>query len=370
MGVRLADFIRGHHEQILTEWEAFAGTLQPAADGLSRAGLRDHAEEILTAIVLDMESCQSAAEETEKSKGLKPAGYLGELGRIHALLRIDSGFSLSQVVAEYRALRASVLRLCATAGDDPTGALRFNEAIDEALAEAVDRYAQRTDQYRDQLIGLVSHDLRNPLGGILMGSTVLSRAEGIDDRNARVVARIHGSAQRMTRIVDDLLDLTRARFGSQIPLVRRPLDFGTLCETTIAELEASRPDARIEYTSTGELRGEWDGDRLAQVVSNLVDNALKHGDARKAVRVVAKGEIEAVVLQVHNEGPAIPANALRDIFEPTVRVAQTPGKASAGLGLGLSIARALVVAHGGEIEVKSSEVDGTTFTVHLPRAGG
>jgi signal transduction histidine kinase len=199
--VQLAHFIRDNHEPILAEWEAFARTLLPASGGMSKAGLRDHATEILDAIVKDMESIQSVSETSVKAQGHKALGRLGALGELHALLRIESGFTLSQVVAEYRALRASIFRLCARSRLDPVGVLRFNESIDEALAEAVDRYAEKTSRYRDQLIGIVSHDLRNPLGGILLGATSLSRAEGLDDKNARIASRIQNSARRMVRIV-------------------------------------------------------------------------------------------------------------------------------------------------------------------------
>jgi signal transduction histidine kinase len=372
--VRLADFIRGNHEAILKAWEAFARTLLPAADGMSKARLRDHADEILKAIVHDMNSLQTTAEEQAKSKGHKAkAGKmrkrLGALGRLHAVLRIESGFTLAQVVAEYRALRASVFRLWAKQRPDPNGVIRFNETIDEALAEAVDRYAKKTSEYRDQLLGIVSHDLRNPLGAILMGSIMLSRHDALDDQDTRIATRIQNSARRMDRIVGDLLDLTRTRLGSEIPIVRAPIDVGPICQTVIAELEGSHPKAVIRYTSAGDLRGEWDGDRLAQVLSNLLGNALQHGDADRPIGVVARGDGADVVLAVHNAGPPIPKAALSDIFEPMVRHVRDARRSPSGLGLGLYIAKALVTAHGGKVGVTSTAAGGTKFTVRLPRAG-
>ena len=373
--MRLADFIRGHHEAILVAWEAFARTLKPAAEGMSKAGLRDHAGEILTAIVADMGSLESAAEKSAKSKGHKSKGagrggkkHPGALGQLHAILRIESGFTLSQMVAEYRALRASVFRLWGKAHSDAAGVSRFNEAIDEALAEAVDRYTEKTNQYRDQVIGIVSHDLRNPLGSILMGSSVLGRDEALDDKSSRIASSIQNSARRMDRIVGDLLDLTRTRLGSEISLVRGPSDVGSICQMVISELEGSHPNAVIRYTSQGDLRGEWDGGRLAQVLSNLVGNALQHGDADKPIRVDAKGDVEDVVVAVHNAGPRIPVSLLSDIFEPGVSSGGGSGKgAASGLGLGLYIAKEVVTAHGGTIDVTSTDADSTTFTVRLPR---
>jgi signal transduction histidine kinase len=370
--VRLADFIRDNHEPILKEWETFARTLKPAADGMSKAGLRDHADEILTAIVSDMESLESAAEKSAKSKGHAHKAteeHPGALGQLHATLRIEAGFTLTQIVAEYRALRASILRLWAKPHPDTDGVLRFNEAIDAALAEAVDRFTEKTNQYRDQLLGIVSHDLRNPLSAILMGSEVLTRTEGLDDKSARLATAIQNSAKRMVRIVDDLLDLTRTRLGSEIPISRRTMDAAPVCEMVIAELEGSHPHAVIRYTSKGDLRGDWDKDRLAQVLSNLVGNALQHGDADKPISVVAQGHGEEVALSIHNAGPPIPASALDAIFEPNVRNVQDPTKVPTGLGLGLYIAKELVTAHGGTLAVTSTDADGTTFTVRLPRHG-
>ena len=372
--MRLADFIRGHHEAILVAWEAFARTLKPAAEGMSKAGLRDHAGEILTGIVADMDSLESAAEKSAKSKGHKSKGVArggenspGSLGQLHAILRIESGFTLSQVVAEYRALRASVLQLWGKAHSDAAGVSRFNEAIDEALTEAGDRYTEKTNQYRRQVIGIVSHDLRNPLGSILMGASVLGRDEALDDKSSRIALGIQNSARRMDRIVGDLLDLTRTRLGSKISLVRGPSDVGPICQMVISEIEGGHPNAVIRYTSQGDLRGEWDSGRLAQVLSNLVGNALQHGDADKPIRVDAKGDVEDVVVAVHNAGPPIPVRLLSDIFEPGFRHVEDPGKASTGLGLGLYIAKELVTTHGGTIDVTSTDADGTTFTVRLPR---
>jgi signal transduction histidine kinase len=377
--VHLAEFIHDNHEAILREWETFARTLKPAAQGMSKAGLRDHADELLTAIVRDMKSLQSAEEKLAKSKGHKSKEHkggvtgdggkkhLGAIGKLHAVLRIENGFTLSQVVAEYRALRASIFRLWEQACPDPKGVLRFNEAIDEALADAVNRYTEKTDEYRDQLIGIVSHDLRNPLGGILMGSQVLSRAEALDDKSSRIASAIENSAKRMVRIVGDLLDLTRTRLGSELPIVRKPTDVGPICQMVISELEGSHPNAVIRYTSKGDLRGEWDSDRLAQVLSNLVGNALQHGDADKPLSVVANGDGDEVELAVHNAGPPIPERALSEIFEPMVHHEKDPATTSPGLGLGLFIAKELVTAHGGKIDVTSTGASGTTFTVHLPR---
>lgn len=350
----------------------FASTLLPAAGGLSDLALRDHAEEILMAIVADLELPQNAAEQSEKSKGHGEEHRMEEVGRIHAALRIEGGFRLSQLVAEYRALRASVLRLFERAAGE-TGATelrqvtRFNEAIDEALVEATDRYMVVMNRTSDQFLAVLGHDLRNPLGAISMSAGLISRRA--DHSNTKAASLILTSAERMKRMVDDLLDLTRTRLGSGIPIAPEPMDLKLLCQEVVAELEAFHPDCPMDFQADGNLRGSWDRDRLAQVLSNLVGNALQYGARERPIGVVVRGEGEEVVIEVHNEGRPIPPAMLANIFEPMVREAgrRESDKRSRSLGLGLHIAREIVLAHGGTVSVESTGSDGTTFSVRLPR---
>jgi signal transduction histidine kinase len=191
-------------------------------------------------------------------------------GRLHADDRIQHGFTFRSVLAEFRALRATVLRLYAESGaSDLIDVGRFNEAIDEAMTESMDRFAVETDLFRDQFIGVLSHDLRTPLGAITAGAALLAVPEDNPQRRSRVVARIMSSAQRMERMIGDLLDLTRTRLGGSIPLKRRPADLEHVCEEAIMEIRTGQPDAVLRWQGSGDLRGEWDADRLTQVVSNL-----------------------------------------------------------------------------------------------------
>lgn len=333
---------------------------------MSQLALRDHADEILTAIVYDMNSRQSSAEQAEKSKGRGDAQHLGKIGRLHASLRIEFGFKLGQMVAEYRALRASVLRLWEKKGADPGGVTRFNEAIDEALTEAVESFVHTTEHYRDQSLGILGHDLRNPLSGIVMGSTLLIGSEELSDKSVRIAARMLNSANRMSRMIADLLDLTRTRFGNLIPVVCVPVDLEPLCRQVVAELEGLSPVGGIVFTGEGDLRGEWDGDRVAQVLSNLLRNAVQHGGASAPILLNASGGTAEVVLEVRNQGARIPEHVLPTLFEPMVRHAKGDQN-NRGLGLGLYIAFQIVLAHGGSIHVTSSDADGTSFKVRLPR---
>jgi signal transduction histidine kinase len=243
---------------------------------------------------------------------------------------------------------------------------RFNEAIDEAMTESMDRFAVQTDQFRDQFVGVLSHDLRTPLGAILAGAALLAAPEDNPERRGRVVTRIMSSAQRMGRMVADLLDLTRARLGGPIPLNRRPADLQRVCEDAMVEIRSAHPDTVFRFRASGDLRGEWDADRLAQVVSNLVGNAIQHGSGTP-ITVTGQDHGDSVTLAVHNGGPPIPQEVLPYVFEPLIRGRREEG-ASHSVGLGLFIARAIVSAHGGDIQVSSSADGGTTFTVELRKA--
>jgi len=361
----LADFIDKERRAIVDEWQEFARTLLPAAGGMTGSALRDHADEILTAIVHDMRSRQTREEQAEKSKGRGVAQRLEEIGRVHAALRIENGFKLGQLVAEYRALRASVLRLWAHRGSDAIGVTRFNESIDEALVEAVELFTKTNEYYRDQTLDILGHDLRNPLSAITTTAAMLSSIP-LDESGVKRAAGVLGrAANRMNRMISDLLDLTRTRSGDLIPVTCVPVDLESLGREAVAELEGLRP-AGLRFTARGDLRGEWDGDRIAQVVSNLLRNAIEHGSASEPIDLLAEGQGDDVLLKVHNGGTPIPLSAQNALFEPMVRHVDG-GRRGAGVGLGLYIAAQVVLAHRGTLTVESTELAGTTFTVRLPR---
>jgi signal transduction histidine kinase len=245
---------------------------------------------------------------------------------------------------------------------------RFNEAIDETLAESAAWYSDKMARTREQFLDILGHDLRNPLGSIIVGATLLTKSDAVEVKHAGVAARILNSASRMNRMVGDLLDLTRSRLGAGIPITPKPMNLTPVCQQVIAELQAVYPDCHLQFEPTGDLHGEWDGDRLTQVISNLAANALQYGCEDGPVSIVAHAHGEEVVLRVHNDGPPIPERAIEKIFEPMVRhAAQAGDKHTTGLGLGLYIAREIVTAHGGTITVTSRKKDGTTFTVQIPR---
>lgn len=221
-------------------------------------------------------------------------------------------------------------------------------------------------EFRERLIGIVSHDLRNPIAAILLGAQSLLRRDELDERSTKVLARIQSSAERAQRMVRDLLDFTQARLGGGIHVERRAADLQAIVTQVVEELEVTHPDGRIQVSHQGDGRGEWDVDRLAQVVGNLVSNALDYSPPDTEVRVATQAEEGWVSLQVHNGGPPIPAERLARLFEPMQRTERDTSRRS--VGLGLYIVKHIVEAHGGGVSVRSTDGEGTTLTVRLPRA--
>jgi signal transduction histidine kinase len=235
-------------------------------------------------------------------------------------------------------------------------------AENEVLAER-----QRTAQFQERFIAILGHDLRGPLSSIVMGLQILRAAPA--SAPAGIVDRLARSASRMTRMIDQLLDVARSRQGGGIPVRPAPANLGKIVRDVADEARAAHPDRSLVVKTSGHLEGVWDPDRVAQVVSNLVENALRHGAADVDVSVTVRGDADAVGLAVHNGGPPVPAGLAPVLFD-AFRRGGADGKAapSSGLGLGLYIAREIAVAHGGTIDFASNETDGTTFTLRLPRA--
>jgi signal transduction histidine kinase len=372
--MRLADFILQNIEPILQKWEAFAKTMTPAADGMDSVALRDHAEQMLRTIAADLQTSQTVEARISKSKGEAPDSQEVTPAETHARIRQSSGFTIGQMISEYRALRTSVLMLWMPPRDvnreeELADVLRFNEAIDQALAESVVTYTDDVDSARNVFLGILGHDLRSPLGAILLSAEVLLRAGDLPSKPTKNVSRIYTSVKRSIKIVGDLLDFTRTQLGSGIPVKLARDDFSLACEAMVEEARAYHPDRRIELHAKKPVIAQFDRSRMEQVISNLIGNAIKHGDPHSPVTVTVVAGSESVALSVHNEGPPIEAKAKATLFNPMVRNLQD-GKveygAAAGLGLGLYIAAAIVSAHNGSIEVDSAADRGTTFMVSLP----
>jgi len=233
----------------------------------------------------------------------------------------------------------------------------------EAELAAVER--ARTTEYKDRFVAVLGHDLKNPLTAIRVASERLE--DKVPPEASALLVRIQRSVERMTRMIDQLLDVTRMRLGGGIPLVREPVDLAAIVTDAVNELRAAFPSRSVELRTDGEARGAFDGDRVAQVVSNLVGNALTHGSPDAAVRVELRGEAERVVLSVASAG-TLDANEAQLLFEPFRRDRRDQGKTprSAGLGLGLAIARHIAEQHGGDLTLDSSG-EATVFTATFRR---
>ena len=373
--MRLADFIRNDMEAILAEWEAFAATLLPAAADMTPLALRDHAKQILEAVARDLTTAQTREEQSEKSMGRAPtaAGAPDTAAQTHAVLRARSGFDINQLVAEYRALRASVLRLWMDASPlDPPGVedvIRFNEAIDQAVAESVGHFHTQVERTRNLLLGMVGHDMRSPLNTILMTASYLTALNAGEQVSSAAASLIRSGAS-MQALLDDLVDFNRTKLGMSLKVVPSDIDLAAVVADELEQLRGAHRRQRIELTATGESRGRWDGARLQQLLRNLVSNAIRYGAPGKPVVVAIRGEEADVRLEVTNSGPAIDDSELSRIFEPLTRGSAPADSQDArgGLGLGLFIVREIAKAHGGEAEVRSAGGE-TTFSVRLPRNG-
>jgi len=228
--------------------------------------------------------------------------------------------------------------------------------------------AHKRALFEQHLVGIVSHDLRNPLNAILLTSTALARREELDERTAKSLLRIQSSAERAIRMIRDLLDFTQARLGGGIPIQPKALDLGTFVRAVVDEVQLTFPEREIRVEHGGDGRGSWDADRLAQVLTNLLANALRYSPADTPVSVKSRGRDGRVELEVHNHGAPIPSEVLGRLFQPMQRGTPHGDPTGRSVGLGLFIVQHIVHAHGGTIAVRSTEAEGTTFTVHLPRA--
>jgi signal transduction histidine kinase len=375
----LSEFISANIEPILAEWETFARSLAPGTS-MAKLALRNDAESILRACVLDMQSDQSSAEQASKSKGLGGAGgddsdHLDNASTLHGVARVGSGFNLVEVVSEYRALRASVLRLWRASKpradirdlDDIT---RFNECIDQSLAKAVASYTHRVDQTRRMFLAILAHDLRNPLNTVSLSAKMASLDRSIQPDSKEMLQQIETSVQAIDRLVSDLTDFASTGLGAAMPIRPAPVNLEALCREVIREIDIAHPSRQIICNVHGDLTLMADAARVRQVLSNLLGNAIQHDDSAHPVSVTLTGESDQVVLLVHNRAP-IPASLIPSIFDPLVRGNDSQIRRRHGsIGLGLYIVREIVSAHGGRIELSSCDSDGTTFTVHLPRTAG
>jgi signal transduction histidine kinase len=376
--MKLSKFIIENMETILTEWESFAKTMLPAAETMGSLALRDHAKQILEAVAKDIETSQTEQQQSDKSKDLAPV-FVGKetAATTHGTLRHLAGFDLKQLGSEYRALRASIISLWMAQLTELSeyefyDMMRFNEAIDEALQASIVRYSDEVDNSRQIFLAILGHDLRSPLSSISIGAHFLSKSEALDDKQIKTAGHIKRSVFAMNRMINDLLEFAGAQIGREIPIKPEAADMGNICQVSLDEVQSVYPNAVFDFEKSGDLTGNFDPARFHQVLTNLLNNAVKYGKGDMPVTLSVAGEKERITLKVKNFGNAIPPESIQIIFNPLIQLPSNESNSSeshlsTSMGLGLFIAREIVHGHKGPIEVESSESEGTAFIVVLPR---
>jgi signal transduction histidine kinase len=269
--------------------------------------------------------------------------------------RLFKGYELGAVDFLYKPIDAHVLRSKAGV---------FFELY-EQKQQLKAQLAERTETLRtnEMFMAILSHDLRNPLNAVVTGAELLLRTS-TDPTVLKITERIRSSSQRMTGLVTDMLDMARGRLGGGLSLLLEPADLVELSQRVAGELQLRAPDAVFDIQRRGDTRGTWDTGRMAQLLSNLLGNAVDHGTEGQPVRVEIDGtDDERLRLRIANSGvmPESTRQRLFDPFKPAERSAER------GLGLGLYIARQAVVAHGGSIELEPDDGETTVFLIELPR---
>jgi signal transduction histidine kinase/ActR/RegA family two-component response regulator len=402
--MRLADFILANVEPILVEWESFARATWPKGAAADPAELRNEAGGILRATAVDMQSEQTGQEQAEKSRGKsRDDGDGNELSRAsasHGRGRVVSGFELSGMIAEYRALRASVLRLWResepVAGpSDLDDVTRFNESMDQSLTHAVRCFADQVERDRatlmaneqaarrdaeaanrakDLFLATLSHEMRTPLNAIVGWLSILRHEDAQASHFQEGLKVIERNTMAQVQLIDDLLDVSRIVSGKLRVDIQRceladAINAGVNATRTAADARAITLDVRLDPAASD---APCDSVRIQQVVWNLVSNAIKFSPNGGHVHVTLSREGSGFQIQVSDTGQGISAELLPHVFDRFRQADSSMRRRFAGLGLGLSIVKYIVEAHGGTVEATSpGEGKGSTFTVRLPlRAAG
>ena len=324
--MELAAFIRSNEDVIVEEWEAFAHAYVHSAAHMDRSALRDHIKGLLRFIADDLETPETERERSEKAKGQGPkaGGAVDSAAETHAALRFTGGFDTIEMISEFRALRASVIKLWrsewakADASDILPDLLRFDEAIDQVMTESLGRFTQKLTRSGGLFVGTLVHDFRNPLAAVHNSAQALLARRKLDDEQVGLVSQIETSTSLVNQLVSDLIDAVRIRLLEDLPIASARMDIGTVVREAAEEAQAAHPDRRISIETSGDLEGDWDRARVGQVLSNLISNAVLRGLKTSAIDVAAKGAVHEVVLSVRVEG-AISPDAIATVFDPVPR---------------------------------------------------
>lgn len=348
--------LRAQKADIVREWEN--GVVRHVAQlaGMERATLIDHLPEVIDGLAAWVEGRSDDAD-------LAFAG----LADGHAVQRLGVGIELAVVNVEYAWLRQIVMtRLLSGPCSSAVHAqiVSLNQGLDRAIQFSIRRYAQQRDYLRDRFIGILGHDLRNPLAAIAGAAEALGQSRDISDKDRKRATIIANATERMAQLIADVLDFAQGHLGSGIPVIPGECDMGQICRAVVEEMASAHPRRFINISTQGDLVGFFDRARVFQAIGNLLSNAIQYGKGQVDVAVWEEApDRGAVLTRITNSGPPIPAASIPRLFEPFRSVGD---KAQGGLGLGLFIVAQIARAHGAICEVSSS-VQETVFTIRWPR---
>ena len=329
--MRLTDCIRENRTGIVAEWESFAESLIPASPTMTSMSLRDHIEEILDFIIEDIESAQSPSQQIDKSHGKKDAISRDTAAQNHAAIRLAGGFDIGQMLSEYRSLRASVTKLWGRINTEPTNQdvldlIRFNESIDQEVMGSVNHYTKQYNHSKELFLGILSHDIRTPISAACMCAELVPKIGPLNEKQSMLLAQIIECTSRADEIVTNLFDISKARFGSGLPVVRHLINMDFVARQLVEEMNTVYPASVITLAVSGEMEGQWDKARIGQVFSNLIGNAVQYGFKTSPIDVQVKGTSTEIVITVHNEGVPIHSEKVAKIFRSLGQVEMTPAK--------------------------------------------
>jgi signal transduction histidine kinase len=351
----VGEYLRREKQAIAKDWERrVVADLAPLA-GLERGALIDHLPEVLDGLA---EWVDGRTEDAEKAFTALADG--------HALQRLGFGIELACVNIEYKLLRSVILRhlLAVPSSLEVREQLnRVNEGLDHAIHFAVRRYTERREHLRDRFIGILGHDLRDPLNAASMATFHLLSSSTLAPPERSRVSVIERAVLRMQRMVADVLDFARGHLAGGIPVTVKAGDLGEICRAATDETRGAHPQRTIELKIRGDLLGSFDRDRVLQAMGNLLGNALQHGEDPILLEAWEADDRRAVFTRLSNRGRPIPAASLPGLFEA---FAQAGEARQGGLGLGLYIVAQIARAHGAVLTVTSSE-EATAFTIQWPR---
>ncbi|HSI70884.1 MAG TPA: sensor histidine kinase [Gillisia sp.] len=372
--MKFTHFIKNHKEDITDEWVKFAQDNIEGINKLNLVEVQDHIKQMLDRIVESMETSETDAEQEKKSKGNKNM-LSGEskAAHQHGEQRADVGFDIMELSSEFRALRASVLRLWEAKSKtekveaDFQDMIRFNEAIDELWMISLKRFDDKVHESKNWFMGILGHDLRNPLAAILGVQSILKLSNNLSEKEKSLISRSNSSVKRMTELINNLLELTNLRLGSGMTINKIQADLSKQGEKIVQELQLSYPEAEIIIETPGPVQGEWDVIRLDQLMTNLITNAIRYGKPGGPVTVSIAAKDKDAYFEVHNEGQPIP-DSIKEMIT-TGKFTKNNGDPTKkdSYGLGLYIVNEIVDGHKGKIDVVSNKETGTTFKIILPR---